>query len=226
MPVPLPDVQDLNASLPKLRIGWCAQGPFAPVTSEVEQTVARAASTLGELGCEVEPVALAEWDRLSAQSISMVVFFAEGGQFLAPIIAGREDQLAPSMQRRLALPSPTLDEYLEASANCEALRQDMASYFTKYDVLLCPVGPVTAHPHDARRLEIEGQTTPPRHVLQATLPFDLTGSPAMSVPFGWSSEGLPIGVQIVGRHFDETTVLRVGAALEALHSTDTRRPPV
>jgi aspartyl-tRNA(Asn)/glutamyl-tRNA(Gln) amidotransferase subunit A len=61
-------------------------------------------------------------------------------------------------------------------------------------------------------------------VLRATVPFDLTGSPALSVPFGWSREGLPIGVQVVGRHFEEATVLEVGLALEARHEARSRRP--
>ena len=60
--------------------------------------------------------------------------------------------------------------------------------------------------------------------MRATIPFDLTGSPALSVPFGWSDDGLPIGVQIVGRHFDEENVLRVGMALERLRGEDTRTP--
>jgi aspartyl-tRNA(Asn)/glutamyl-tRNA(Gln) amidotransferase subunit A len=65
---------------------------------------------------------------------------------------------------------------------------------------------------------IEGEVFPLRQLVRATVPFNLTGSPALSVPFGWSREGLPIGVQVVGRHFDETTVLRLGMALEAIHA--------
>jgi aspartyl-tRNA(Asn)/glutamyl-tRNA(Gln) amidotransferase subunit A len=58
------------------------------------------------------------------------------------------------------------------------------------------------------------------------VPFDLTGSPAISVPFGMGADGLPIGVQLVARHFDEATLLHVAAALEGLHEASTWRPPL
>ena len=225
MPVPIPDVSDLGAPA-GLRVAWCSGGPFSPVDPEVQSTVARAATSLAELGCHVEEVSLESWENHSAQNISAALFTAEGAQYLAPIIAGREDQLAPPMQRRLKYAMPSMDEYLEAVEQCEALRQDVAEMFTEFDVLLCPVGPVPAHPHDSIELDIDGQRVPGRNALRATVPFDLTGSPALSVPFGWSSDGLPIGVQLVGRHFEEATILRAGAALEELHQAHRRRPPV
>ncbi|MCH7996954.1 MAG: amidase, partial [Chloroflexi bacterium] len=85
--------------------------------------------------------------------------------------------------------------------------------------------PMPAFPKGQTEFIIEGQTLPGRHSLRSTVPWDLTGSPAMSVPFGWSSEGLPIGVQLVGRHFDEHTLLKVAKALESCQG-DRRRPPV
>jgi Asp-tRNA(Asn)/Glu-tRNA(Gln) amidotransferase A subunit family amidase len=226
LPVTAPPVPELRAALPKLRVGWCAAGPFAPVAPEVQDTVARAASALKERGCQVEPVALTAFAQRPAQSISLALFTAEGGLYLEPIIAGRQDELAPSMQWRLALPTPTLREYLEALADCEALRHAMAHYFTQYDLLLCPTGTVLAHAHEAPELLIGDHRVPPRHAIRATVPFDLTGSPAISVPFGMGADGLPIGVQLVARHFDEATLLHVAAALEGLHEASTWRPPL
>ena len=226
MPMPLPVLPDAGAGIAGLRIGWFAEGPFAPVEPEVQRTITKASAALSELGCPVSPVSFPAWERLSGLAISGALFSAEGTQYLRPIFGGREDELAPSMKRRLALPAPTFDEYLEAVANCDLLRQDLQQFFMYYDVLLCPVGPVPAHPHDSVDLEINGQRVPGRKALGCTVPFDLTGSPAMSVPFGWSDDGLPIGVQIVGRHFDESTVLKVGYALEALYAPEGRRPPV
>ncbi len=226
IPVPPPGIPDMNAPLPRLRVGWCREGPFAPVDLEVQQTVAGAAAALEGLGCRVEPVSLAAWEQLQPQSISGPLLAAEGGHYLEPIISGREDQLSPALRRRLSLPAPTFQEYLDAMANCELLQQNMAQFFTEYDLLLCPTGPVPAHAHGSIELEIGGQKVPGRNALRATIPFDLTGSPAMSVPFGWSTDGLPIGVQLVGRHFDEATLLHVGSALERLHAPQRRRPPV
>ena len=224
VPVPVPDLSDLTSSA-GLRVAWCAAGPFSPVEPTVQDTVARAAATLGELGWQVEPVSLDSWENWPPQDISAALFTAEGARYLAPIIEGREDQLAPSMQRRLQLSQPSFERYLEAAEQCEALRQDVAALFTQYDLLLCPVGPAPAHPHDSIELDIDGQRVPGRNALRATIPFDLTGSPALSVPFGRSTDGLPIGVQIVGRHFDEATVLKAGAALEELYRPQNRRPP-
>ena len=206
--------------------GLVPEGPFAPVDREVQNTVAAAAAALGELGCLVEPVGLEEWEDWPAQQISARIFSAEGSRYLGPIIEGRQELLALSMQRRLSIPLPAFDEYLEAMEQVELLRAGLAALFTRFDVLLCPSGPVAAHPHDTRRHEIGEETAPPRHALTCTVPFDLTGSPALSVPFGSSREGLPIGVQLVGRHFEETTVLRAGAALEELYRPNRQRPPL
>ena len=195
----------------------------------MQDTVAAAASALGELGCSVEPVDLEGWESWPGQQISARIFAAEGNVYLDPIIEGRKDMLALSMQRRLNIPGPTYDEYLEAMEQVERLRAAAIRLFRDYDVLLLPTGPVVAHPHDTRRHEVgrasgDTETAPARHALTCTVPFDLTGSPALSVPFGSSDEGLPIGVQIVGRHFEEATILRVGAALEDLHRPRRGRP--
>ena len=74
---------------------------------------------------------------------------------------------------------------------------------------------MTAHPHGADELDVNQQTVAQSHAGIATVPLGLTGSPAISVPFGTSREGLPIGVQLVAGHFKERTLLRAAAAVEA-----------
>ena len=223
LPVPIPDVTQFD-SPSGLRVAWCPEGPFAPVDRQVQDTVASAATALGELGCSVEEVGLEGWESWPGQQISARIFAAEGNVYLGPIIEGRQDLLALSMQRQLQVPGPSYEEYLDAMEQVEQLRAACIKLFQDYDVLLLPSGPVIAHPHDTRRHEVGADTAPARHALTCTVPFDLTGSPALSVPFGSSSEGLPIGVQVIGRHYEEATVLRAGAALEELHRPRRGRP--
>jgi len=211
--VPAPDI-DVNGPLGELRIGWCGEGPFAPVAAEVQQTVERAARAFDAMGHRVESEPLDSWNELSGQTISDAIYAAEGRHWIMPIIEGKEDLLAHTIVRRLSAPAPSMEQYQAAVADCELLRQDAARLFASYDLLLCPTTPLPAHPHDSAKLDIDGQQVAGRNALRATIPFDLTGSPAVSVPFGRSSDGLPIGVQIVGRHLDEATALRAAAALE------------
>ena len=224
LPMQVPSVDHLRQDLPHLRIGFCAEGPFAPVMEEIQLAVRQSASHLEQMGCEVEEVELAGWDERQAQDISMSFFLGEGAYDLDPIIAGREDELAPSMKRRLDQKRPTADSYYKSIQDTEWLRHDMKMFFAEYDLLIVPTSPTTAFPHDQTMININGEKVHGRNSLRITVPFDLTGSPAISVPMSWSQEGLPIGIQLVGRHFDEATVLHVAAALESVAKVGEKHP--
>ena len=226
VPIPAPLFDSLDGPLTGLKVGWCAEGPFAPVARVVQDTVARAANALESSGCDVEPVSLESWEGLSGQDISLTLFTGEVVPYLETLISGREDQLSPPMRRRLDFPEPSAREYQRAWAHCERLRHELAGFFAGFDLLLCPTSAVPAHPHSAKELDVDGEKVPPRNAVRATVPFDLTGSPAISVPFGWSPEGLPIGVQLVARHFDEATLLQAALALEQAFASERRRPPL
>jgi len=96
----------------------------------------------------------------------------------------------------------------------ERLRDSFAGYFQRYDALLCPVTPFPATRHGLADLVIDGKTVSPFHVMSATSPFSLTGMLALSMRFGTSHDGLPIGVQIVASWLAESTVLKVASLLE------------
>jgi Asp-tRNA(Asn)/Glu-tRNA(Gln) amidotransferase A subunit family amidase len=225
VPVPTPDIPDGDDPLPPLRVGWMAEPGFGAVDPDVAATVRRAADALQAQGCRVEEVSIPGLERRDCNALTMTLFGAEAGPYFEGVIAGRHEELYPAARRRLAVRVESLTDYLKSEVEVEGLRHDLAEYFRAYDLLLCPVAPVPAFPHEIATLTLHGETLPARHVMRATLPFNLTGSPALAVPFGSSREGLPIGVQIVGRHFDEMTVLRVGMAIENAPGGSWRRPP-
>jgi aspartyl-tRNA(Asn)/glutamyl-tRNA(Gln) amidotransferase subunit A len=213
--VPAPEVAASLAAPGPLRVGWIAARGFGPVHEEIVTTVARAAAALQDAGCHVEATSVPALERIDAHALTVVLFGAEGAPYFDALIGDRRDELHPFLRRRLDTRITSLSDYVAAEHEVDRLRQGLVDYFTRFDVLLCPTGTVPAHGHDATEHVIAGQTVVARHALRATLPFDLTGSPALSVPFAWSAEGLPLGVQVVGRHLDDVTVLRVGALLES-----------
>ncbi len=85
---------------------------------------------------------------------------------------------------------------------------------------------MTATPHGAQEVVVNGVTVPWTHVMAATSPFNLAGLPALSVPYGFSSEKLPIGIQLIAKWLDEATILRLGAILERGGGLGNRRPQI
>ena len=210
-PLALPEA--LGEEVKNLRIGFFQEGPFAPVAREIQRAVARAATVLESLGAVVEGVDFDWRDRL-AIDVCMDMVVGEGGHYLRPFIAGSGSELSAAMQALLALPEPPLEAFLVCMDKRDRLARDMAGFFAQWDILLCPTAPNLAHGHEAEILHIDGQEAGPGHAANITATFGLTGSPAISVPFAMSGEGLPIGVQVVAKHFDEAALFRVATALE------------
>lgn len=224
VPLAAPDGTLDRDPLGAYRVGWMAEKGFGPVDPDVTATVARAAEVLQRLGCHVVPVALPNLEWRDGNLLSAILFGCEAMPYFRRVVAGRESELHAVMASWMATPPRSLEEFVAAEREVEALRDDLAKYFHTYDALLCPVVPVPAHGHGATELTIGDVMVPQRHVVRATVPFNLTGHPALSVPFGSSRDGLPIGVQLVGRHFDERTILTIGAALESEHDARDRHP--
>jgi aspartyl-tRNA(Asn)/glutamyl-tRNA(Gln) amidotransferase subunit A len=205
-----------------IRVGWVSDAAFGPVDPEITAAVASAAARLADLGCEVEEVRLPFLgDPLSAL---MTVVFGEIVPYVKSLAAARESELHAIGVGIVERSNPSFTDFNSALTQAEALRSAFAGYFQKYDALLCPVNPMTATPHGAQELIVNGTVVPWTHVMSATSPFNLTGLPALSVPYGLSSENLPIGVQLVSSWTDEATILQLGALIERRGGLGNRRP--
>ncbi len=225
IPMDPPTIPAATSTL-RLRVGWLADGPISPIDPEVRTVVEKAAESLQLMGCDVEQVSLPILEETDALAIPAITGSLETGYYFEPIIRGRESELSPVMQRRLAAPWPDVRRYCKCMADWETLRWGMAEYFRTYDLLLCPTMPLPAYQHGLTELQIDGHLIKARQKLITVNPWNLTGSPAMSVPFGLSSTRLPIGVQLVGRHFRELEVVQAGMALEEMSDVRHIRPPL
>jgi aspartyl-tRNA(Asn)/glutamyl-tRNA(Gln) amidotransferase subunit A len=206
-----------------LRVGLVTAA-FGPVDPEVVQIVEQAGRALTELGASVESPSFPAIEQHDWNTTTMTLYGGGGRAYFDRIIAGRHDELHPALRTRLARRVESLADYAAAEEAVEELRQGTARFFSAHDVLLCPTVPRAAHAHDSDAVEIAGQDYPARTAMRATIPWDISGSPAISVPFGQSAEGLPIGVQLVGRHFDEPTLLAAAHALEEARGPLARPP--
>jgi aspartyl-tRNA(Asn)/glutamyl-tRNA(Gln) amidotransferase subunit A len=207
-----------------IRVGWVSDEAFGPVDPEITAAVAGAAARLADLGCRVEQVGVPFLKAADAPTVLMTLVYGELAPYVRTLAAGREGDLSPTGAGILAAEDTTLEQVRAAGRATETLRSAFCGYFTNYDVLLCPVNPVTATAHGAKEFIVDDVTVPWTHVMAATSPFNLTGLPALSVPYGISSENLPINVQLVSAWFDESTILRLGAMLERSGGLGSRRP--
>jgi aspartyl-tRNA(Asn)/glutamyl-tRNA(Gln) amidotransferase subunit A len=208
----------------EFRVGWLVEPGFGPIAPNVAATVAAAAKAFADLRFQVELVRISALEENNGLDLYSRLHILETKLVMARVTEGRPDETFKFASRILATPDPSPADYIAASQAVEHLRSGFAGYFQQYDALLCPVTPVPAPPHDLSELVINGETVTARHILRATVPFNLTGLPALSIRFGTSSDGLPIGVQIVSRWLAEPTVLHLAARLEAASNVARLRP--
>ena len=224
-PVPLRWPSDNETR--NLRIGYFEDDGRTPVTRETRAAVRIAAEALRSAGFEVEPFQPEGLEQ--ARQLWWKYFVVAGGMLLRPMFEGREADLSPILKQFLEIsaaePPLTADTLLNYWIERDLLRARFFAQMQRYPILLCPAAAIPAFRHAERRWQVEGKTVNYLDAWSYTEFFNLLGNPAAVIPVGRSPEGLPIGVQIVGRPWEEEEVLLVAGALESLCGAR-RIPPI
>lgn len=214
-------VEGLRIGLPSEMFG------YEGLDVDVSESVLRAVAALGEQGATSEEMSLP----MCANSGAVFIGTADVdcAAYHAEWLRTKPDDYDWSTRTRLETASlAPAWAYLRAQRARELIRRELTAALEKYDVVILPTGPVAAP-------TIEASTGKPGGYYQGKLdlgrrrytsPAALAGLPALSVPCGFSDAGLPIGMQIIGRAFDEATLFRVGQAYESATEWHARHPAV
>jgi Asp-tRNA(Asn)/Glu-tRNA(Gln) amidotransferase A subunit family amidase len=197
----------------KLRIGFYDHDGYSTPTAETQAAVRAAATMLQNAGFEVEPFRPKGLGR--ARELWSVLFVEAIGMVLKPMVEGHEAELSSTTREFLALaagqPPLTGERLLNTLLERDQLRAQVLAQMEQFPILLAPVCSIPAFPHEHAGW---GSHHPADYLrtMSYCQHYNLLGNPAAVVPAAKSPEGLPIGVQIIGRPFQE--VLEVAAVLE------------
>lgn len=220
-------VGKLNEGIRGLRVAWCPDLGFVPVVeTEVAAITQKAAEAFQELGCRVEEVT--------------DTGFEDTFPILSPLwLGGLAGMLGSYLPKWESLMDPllvswikaglemTAVDYVKAQIGRNELRDKMRLFFDKYDLLLTPTLPITAFKAGVGAQEgLKDSPVNFRNWSPFSAIFNLTHIPAASIPAGFTSKGLPVGLQIAGRRFADLTVLQASAAFEAIRPWADKRPEI
>jgi Asp-tRNA(Asn)/Glu-tRNA(Gln) amidotransferase A subunit family amidase len=202
--------------LQQVTIGFFEDDGRTPVTSETRAAVRQAAEALERAGFRVAPFRPEGLEE--ARSLWWKFFGIAGGMLIGPMTKGQEAQLSPILREFQGWvwsePPHSGHTLLYSWIQRDELRAQFLAQMQVIPILLCPVAAVPAFRHGERAWTVEGRTVNYLDAWSYCAWFNLLALPAAVVPMNKSQEGLPIGVQIVGRPWEEEIVLAVAAALE------------
>lgn len=215
----------LRRSLEGTRIAWSPDLGYATVEPEVIEITSAAARAFRKAGCRVR-----EYNPglECPEEIFATMVFCDYHASLGNQLDKWKDKMDPSLATLVERGGGfSAKDYLQATYRMEEFHAKAQEIFEKFDFLLTPVTATPAFIAGRMAPEtVAGKRLSPIGWMAFTYPFNLTGQPAASVPCGFTGDGLPVGLQIVGRRHDDTGVLRMAAAFEKLMPWADARPPL
>jgi aspartyl-tRNA(Asn)/glutamyl-tRNA(Gln) amidotransferase subunit A len=220
-------LQACDGDIKGLRIVWSVDLGYATLDPEVRTIAEAAALRFADLGCEIEARDPGWLDpRTFHKIIAEIALAARLGDYAAE----HPDWVEPTLIKMIEnARTVSAIEHGRALLARSVFYDKARRFFETCDLLLTPQMPVSAWSAESAPTQ-EAQGTGRSHSwddrLAFTVPFNLTGQPAASVPCGFTSEGLPVGLQIVGRWHADPTVLRAAACFEVMQPWATLKPPL
>ena len=200
-------------SMKGFRVAWSEDFGYAAVDPEVRQLTRQAAEKFSDFGCQVEAVN-PDWD--NPKEVAEIAWAVSMSGRLGAAYDENPADFEPSLVAMIeAGRQIDTETFVQTHLFRTKFYHQVRTFFEQYDLLLTPQMPVPAWPVDEPPAEIDGQPTPSMFDrLAFTYPFNLTGHPAASVPCGFTQQGLPVALQIVGPWHADTLVLQASAAFE------------
>ncbi|MBO0515912.1 amidase, partial [Streptomyces beijiangensis] len=215
--IPCGDVDWASAAQPAdiagLRVAYSADLGYLPVDPEVRRVVADAVRVLeSDLGCRVE-AADPGW-KDPGEAFAALIAAETDLRGMRRLIGVHGERMSPHLVEMMQHPW-TAEQFTDANMVRKSVVNRMARFMADYDILVTPTTAVPAFPLGIQGpTVIDGRTVPDTAWTGFASPQNLTGQPAISVPAGFTCDGLPVGLQITGRHLADAQVLRVAAAFE------------
>lgn len=196
-----------------LRVAFSADLGYVAVDSEVraitEQAVKRFETDLGWNVSAVDP----GWSD-PYEAFWAIVAMDSDLVGMRQLVQSHGERMTPHLKSFLDRPW-TAEDFTSASMKRKKIANAMATFMGEFDLLVTPTLTVPPFPvHMQGPEKVDGRFVDPFEWLSFTLPFNLTGNPAISLPAGWTTDGRPVGLQIVGRHLDDATVISAAAEIE------------
>jgi aspartyl-tRNA(Asn)/glutamyl-tRNA(Gln) amidotransferase subunit A len=215
-----------NADIAGLRIAWSPDFGFAEVDAQVLDVAWKAAQVFEELSCRVEEVAL---EIAPPYDTYGPILDADSHASLSQYLESHGDRLTGFARFMIQRGPRTTAEYAEALGQVALQKARMAELFEEFDLLLSPTACFPAFPDGEFPGErMSGKSAYPEQYWNGafTMPINISGHAAASIPAGFSSGGMPIGLHIVGGKGGEEIVLAASAAFERARPWLDKRPPV
>jgi len=214
----------LTGTITGLRVGVLSADFLEAAAPAVQDAVRAALRLFEQLGAVVDEVRLESMEHVPVAAAAIVA--SEAFAYHAPWLRRQPGDYQRDVCERLRLGAfISGPHYVRAQQFRVVVRDEVNRLLARRDVLVAPSTPITATP--VGQVQVSIGTTPSDvrgALLSFTRPFNLSGHPVCSIPCGFSSEGLPIGLQIIGRPFDEAAILRVADTFQRATDWHTRKP--